>query len=320
MTITRQSTYFDNTKLAAYKACPRSYFLRHVLHWTLDFGELKTPALVFGSAWHEGMDAIWGNQGIASDEKVTLAMDAFLTSWSNDGYNPQPNFAEVEELKARTPGNAHEMFYNYVAKYERMLEDCTVLAIEQPIAVPFPNLHDTWYIGKLDKVFEWNGIHVGEHKTTTAYAIKGQFQPDWTESWGSSSQVKGYQFAGTMYYPNLRDVWVDGALVHNKVHDAFIRIPVAHAMPLLEEWLRDTRKWIIGIQMDIQEYTEQGSLESGAFQRNEDNCFGKYSKCPFLNICTTCSDPSQLLGPPPGYKVEKWEPFDELGIDRLVNK
>jgi hypothetical protein len=318
MSITRQSTYFDNTKLAAYKACPRSYFLRHVLHWTLDWGELKAPALVFGSAWHEGMDAIWGNQGIPQDEKVTLAMDAFYVSWVSDGYNPNPDFAEVETLKARTPGNAHEMFHNYVAKYERMLEECNVLAIEQPIAVPFPALDDTWYIGKLDKVFEWNGVHIGEHKTTSAYAIKGQFQPDWTESWGSSSQVKGYQLAGTMYYPSLRDVWVDGALVHNKVHDAFIRIPVSHAMPLLEEWLRDTRRWIVKIQDDIRTFSVEGDLESGAFPRNEDNCFGKYSKCPFLNICSTCSDPSQLDGPPPGYKVEKWEPFDELGIDRLV--
>lgn len=316
--ITRQSQHFDNTRISTYKSCPRKYLLRHVLHWTPDYGDKKAPALVFGSAWHEGMDAIWGSQGHPSDVKVALAVEAFLQSWENDEYPRQPTLEESQELKARTPGIAHEMFHNYVVQRSKMLEECTVLGIEQPVAMPFPDLKDTWYIGKLDKVFEWNGVHVGEHKTTTAYAIKGQFQPDWTDSWSSASQVKGYQMVGTLYYPTLQDVWVDGALVHLKVHDAFKFIPVAHSLPLLEEWITDTRKWIWEIQVETEEYLNEGNLSKGTFRRNEDNCFEKYGRCPFLNICSTCADPTRLKQVPMGYKVEKWEPFDELGIDRLV--
>ena len=318
--ITRQSTYFDNTKIAAYKSCPRKYLIRHILHWTPDIGERKAPALVFGGAWHEGMDAIWGSQGQPAEVKVSLAKMAFRQHWIENSY-PDPDtmsLAEQEDLGARTPGTAHEMFFNYVNTRAKMLEECTVLGIEQPVAMPMPGLSDTWYIGKLDKVFEWNGIHIGEHKTTTAYAIKGNFQPDWTESWGSSSQVKGYQMVGTLYYPNLQDVWVDGALVHKKVHDAFKIVPVSHSLPLLEEWITDTRRWIWSIQQEIKELEEVGDLSKGTFRRNEDNCFEKFGRCPFLNICSTCSDPTKLMAPPPGYKVEKWEPFDELGIDRLV--
>lgn len=316
--ITRQSQHFDNTRISTYKSCPRKYLLRHILHWTPDYGDKKAPALVFGSAWHEGMDAIWGSQGHPADVKVALAVEAFLQSWENDEYPRQPTLEESQELKARTPGIAHEMFHNYVAQRSKMLEECTVLGIEQPVAMPFPDLKDTWYIGKLDKVFEWNGVHVGEHKTTTAYAIKGQFQPDWTDSWSSASQVKGYQMVGTLYYPTLQDVWVDGALVHLKVHDAFKFIPVAHSLPLLEEWITDTRKWISQIQVETEEYLNEGNLSKGTFRRNEDNCFEKYGRCPFLNICSTCADPTRLRQVPMGYKVEKWEPFDELGIDRLV--
>src|SRR5574340_1107815 len=113
-------------------------------------------------------------------------------------------------------------------------------------------------------------------------------------------------------------VWVDGALVHMKVHDAFKFVPIAHSLPLLEEWITDTKVWIGEIQRETAEFLEEGNLKKGTFRRNEDNCFEKYGRCPFLNICSTCADPTQLKEVPTGYKVEKWEPFDELGIDRLV--
>ena len=319
-TITRKSTYFDNTKLSTYKSCPRKYLIRHILHWTTDSGEQKPPALVFGGAWHEGMDAIWGAQGHPTNVKVALANEAFLTHWEENSYPRQPSMEQQEELGARTPGIAHEMYHNYVNVRAKMLEECEVLGIEQPVAMPFPDLTDTWYIGKLDKVFRWNGVHVGEHKTTTAYAVKGNFQPDWVDSWGSSSQVKGYQMVGTLYYPDLQDVWVDGALVHRKVHDAFKFVPVSHSLPLLQEWITDTKRWIIALQSELIEFEQEGNLDRGTFRRNEDNCFEKFGRCPFLNICSTCADPTKLKSVPAGYKVEKWEPFDELGIDRLVKK
>lgn len=321
-TITRQSTYFDNTKIADYKSCPRKYFLRHVLHWTVDIGEKKASALVFGGAWHEGMDAIWRAQGQEAMVKVSLAKLAFKQHWMENGY-PDPDsmsLAEQEDLGARTPGTAHEMFFNYVHVRQKMLEECEVLGIEQPVAMPMPGLRDTWYIGKLDKVFRWNGVHIGEHKTTTAYAVRGNFQPDWTESWGSSSQVKGYQMVGTLYYPDLQDVWVDGALVHRKVNDAFKIVPISHSAPLLKEWIIDTRRWIESIQWELREFAAVGDLSKGTFRKNEDSCFGKFGRCPFLSICSTQSDPSKLKEPPLGYKVEKWEPFDELGIDRLLEE
>lgn len=301
--------------------------MRHVLGWTTEPSEyddmegfLKAPALVFGSSWHAGMDAMWAAQGIPAREKATMAHEAFLQEWESSGFPADLTMAQRDQLGARTPGVAQEMYYSYATQREKVLEECTVLAIEQPIAMPFPNTEDTWYIGKLDKVFRWNGTHIGEHKTTSAYSIAKQFQPDWTEQWNSSPQVKGYQVVGSLYYPDLQDVWVDGALVHKKVHDAFKFIPVAHGKTLLQEWVMDTGVWIHTIQSHTEEYKRNGNLERGTFPRNEESCFGKYSKCPFLSICSTCSDPSTLEEVPAGYKVEPWEPFDELGIDKLANK
>jgi len=318
--ISRSSSYYDNTRLSSFKECPRKYFLRHVLHWTYDGERLSAP-LVFGSAWHAGMDAMWAAQGYEIGIKVQLARHAFSECWVENGYPPpaEMSMESLDAISPRTPGIANEMFHEYATQRAKMLEECEVISIEQPVAMPFPGLEDTWYIGKLDKVFRWNGLHIGEHKTTSMYATQGNFQNSWVDSWAAAPQIKGYQVVGSMFYPDLQDVWVDGALVHKKVHSAFKFIPISHGLPILKGWLEDTTTWINAIEhhTDMYRNSPEGLL-GGVFPRNEDSCFGKYGQCSFLPICGTCNDPSQLPGPPAGYKVDKWEPFEELGIEKLL--
>lgn len=313
------SVCFDNTRVGAYKNCPRFYFIRHVMHWR---SEGTGAALVFGLSWHNGMDTVWTNAKKFQQEDLTkLAMLSFLDKWEEEGFNPDPSLADMENLKQRTPGTASEMFWNYIDKRWKVLQECTLLAAEQPFAVPMPGLEDTWYIGRLDKSIEWNDkTLVLEHKTTTAYAVQGNFRTDYVDSWYSSPQVKGYQFGGGLYYPRLDGVWVDAALVHAKVHDAFKFIPVSHKFDLLEEWIGDTRGWILRILADEHAYNTAGELAPGVFPKNEDNCYGKYGQCPFLNICRTTVDPGKLKEVPPGYVKEVWEPFSVLGLDKLVEE
>lgn len=322
-TFTKQSKCYDNTRIGDYKKCPRSYFIRHTLGWTRS-GTSKAPALVFGSAWHAGMDAMWGTASrqtgnLDTEELVEAAVQGFRIQWEEDGFEYDLSIAEQDSLLPRTPGIAHEMYYNYADQRGRMLRDSRVISIEQPLATPFPGLDDTWYVGRLDKVVEYNGqTIILEHKTTTAYAISGQFQRDYCDSWYAAPQVKGYQFAGTIYYPKLQSVWVDAALVHKKVHDAFKFIPVSHSWPLLQEWVWDTKEWIVRIQADEKLFEANKELVPGNFPRNEDSCFGKYGTCPFLDICRSVSDPSKLTEVPNGYTAERWEPFDTLGLDKLI--
>lgn len=318
-TPTAISQTFDNSRLAAYKFCPRSYFIRHVLHFTR-IG--NADALVFGSSWHAGMDAMWKH---GKDHKpmdlANIAFDGFLSVWVEEGFPSEPSIEMQDKLGARTPGNAKEMFFNYATARYRMLQEANVLAIEQPFAVPIPAWNDVWYIGKLDKVVQWNQNRVIlEHKTTSDYAIQGGIQPRWIESWFNSAQVKGYGFAGELYFGNLDGVWVDGALVHKKVHDVFKFVPVKHSYNMLVEWLEDTKNWITRVVWDTDGFKQAGKLTSGNFPRNEDNCFGKFGPCPFLDICRHTVDPSQLDGPPEGFIEKKWEPFSTLGLDKLVQQ
>lgn len=317
---TPKATYYDNTRLSDYKACPRQYFIRHVLGWTVDYGR-TAPALVFGSAWHEGMDTVWKYAKKVDQPTLTaLAHDEFMKCWTGYGYPESLDAVEAENLGARTPMVAKEMLWHYTEQRWSMLQNMKLLACEQPFAVPLPGLPDHWYVGRLDKVFEYNGQRlVGEHKTTSLYRINGGFAPEWTESWYASSQVKGYQFGGGLYFDGVDGVWVDGALVHKKVHDAFKFIPIAHHQSLLEEWITTTITWASEVTENTRRWNAGVSVEI-AFKKNEDSCYGKYGTCQFLDICRTCADPTSLAGPPLGFKEEKWEPFNVLKLDKLLQQ
>jgi hypothetical protein len=118
----------------------------------------------------------------------------------------------------------------------------------------------------------------------------------------------------------MSGVWVDAALVHKKVHDKFRLIPISHSYPLLQEWIFDTREWILRIQKDTSLWKDgSGNLPRGAFPKNENSCQGKFGSCPFLDICRSTSDPTELEETPAGYVREEWKPFETLGLAEIIN-
>lgn len=323
--VTSSSRYYDNTRISTYKECARRYFIRHTLHWTPASKGIAL-ALTFGSAWHDALDVVYGYYKKLSPRDLLHASSlVFDKTWSEAGLPVQLSIDQQADYAPRTPMIAKEMLGNYISSRWSMLNQMQVVAIEQPFAVPLPNLDDTWYVGRLDKVVDHETSRtiqrlVIEHKTTTAYATQGNFRPEFIDSWAASSQVKGYQFGGNLFYGNCNGVWVDAALVHRKVHDAFKFIPQSHNIVLLQEWIFTTEAWVKEIIREEDKFRSLGYLESGDFKKNEESCFGKYGPCAFLDICRTVADPSKLEEPPMGYEVSKWEPFDVLGLEKLVKE
>ena len=319
-TFTQNSDYFDNSAISDYKKCPRSFYFRHVRGWRI---QGTSHALIFGLAWHSAMEYVWEH---AKEERDTdLAQNAFLrflATWEESGMNPNPGLDELEVLGARTPMVGMEMLGNYLEQRTNTLRNCTLLANETPFAVPMPGLEDTYYVGRLDKAIAFNGGRlIIEHKTTSEYSIKHNFQPNYVESWDVSPQIKGYQFAGVLQFGDLDAVWIDAALVHKKIHNAFKFIPIAHHSVLLVGWLENTANWIMSIKADMKNLNQNnGKVEKGIFRKNEESCYGRYGPCPFLDICRTTEDPSKLAEVPVGYIHEPWEPFDILQLDQLINK
>lgn len=302
------SVFRDNSMISGYKTCPRYYQLRYKLHWR---SQGVSMPLSFGLAWHAGQDIVWTHAKTQPQRALAeLATAAFEESWAADGLPAEPSVDEIDKFGARTPGVAHEMYENYIEHRWKILQECELLACEQPFAVPMPGFTDVWYAGRLDKVIKYQAeALVVEHKTTTKYKKEGGFRSTYVTSWFNDSQVKGYQFGGSLYYENLSQVWVDAALVHKQVHNAFRFIPIAHQFPLLAEWVHDTGDWIRRIEADEQR---------NYFPKNEGSCVGKYGACSFLNICRTTADPSSLTEVPEGYVVEEWKPFDILKLDKLL--
>lgn len=314
---TEQSRCYDNTRLGTYKTCPRMYFISHVLGWG---PESKAAALDFGSCWHAGMDAIWGGAHDNTQKQLhDLAITAFNREWESQGRTVNLSLADADVLSPRTPRIAHEMQEHYISHRWRMLQESDLISGEQPFAVPLPNMEDVWLIGRLDKVIQYAGQTVVlEHKSTTAYATVGNFRTDYVDSWFVSSQVKGYQFGAGLYYPSVSGVWVDAALVHKKIHNAFKLIPVAHSFPLLDEWVSDAEQWANRVRTEEDNYKQEGKLTRGMFPKNEDQCYQKYGPCKFLDLCRSCADPSALKEIPPGYVSDKWEPFSIVNLDKLI--
>lgn len=313
-----EDQFLDNTKLSAYKDCPRKFFLRHIMHWR---GQGTALPLAFGGAWHAAMDVVWQLGATTSpDELQQMAFAAFLDKWCEEGLPAELDVDQIAAYGTRTPGIAANMLHNYIAARERYLHESTVVSIEQPFAVPLPNVPRTWYVGRLDKVINYAGQRlVIEHKTTSIYRKEGFFEWAWSDSWNTDSQVLGYEFGATLYHDHIDGVWIDAALCHKNVHNGFKFIPVKHTLDLVKEWLGDTEQWVERINRDTLLFNEYEHLTRGVFPKNTNSCYGKYGACGYLDICRTTSDVRADQEPPFGYMVEKWEPFETLGLEAIIH-
>ena len=317
--------YYDNTKLGDYKRCPRYYYLRHVRGWRASGTAMP---LIFGLCWHEAMDVIWTgydtvkNGTMSKKDLVAAAMFAFEAPWIKNGKKPfaELDLQDLELLGARTPMIATEMLLNYIDKREGILESMELVAAERPFAVPlYPDRDDIWYIGRRDKDIILNGDRiVVEHKTTSEYKIDGGFKTQYIESYYPNSQCEGYLYAANLEYGNVRYVWVDAALVHKKVHDAFKFIPISATFAALDAWLWEARDWSNRIESELERLADaEGEKILAAFPKNTEQCSGKYGLCPMLSICRGYSTPAQQVEPPGGYIYEPWNPFEVLHLEKI---
>lgn len=329
--------YYDNSRVKTYKECPREYLFRHVFHWTREYTSMP---LVFGSCWHESMDVVWGlASSKKSDKEIRdLAMRAFMEKWDSDEYDLM-TFDEMESdpqlivLKygIRHPFTAMEMLGHYIEERRPWIKMRDVIAIEQPFAVPLPNLKGSYYIGRKDKMIrELNGdVLIIEHKTSTEYAKAGGFKPLFIDRFDPNSQVDGYSYDGHFTSGNkFKGVWIDAALVHKTVHDKFKFIAINKSSINSELFITEVQSWIDrinkdkdvmkeGLELIATDADKARDLLMSTFPRNTESCLNYFSRCTYFDLCRTEALPHTMIEPPPDYIVNKWEPFDLLKIEKL---
>ncbi|KKL54935.1 hypothetical protein LCGC14_2260390, partial [marine sediment metagenome] len=225
----------------------------------------------------------------------------------------------------RTPGVAAEMIAHYIKQRKDFIKHVTVIEVEAPFAVPLdPDNPLLWYIGKVDKIVEWEGRIWGiEHKTTTSYKKNGPFKATFIDSFSPNSQIDGYLHSLHMNYGDkVKGILIDAALVHKQVHDGFKFIPILRATEQLDAWLWEARNWILRIQLEDHslEEDEQQDTHMKAFPKNTDACQDFFTNCTYINECKGRSNPLTYVNPPEGMVVKKWEPFDLLNLDKIGMK
>lgn len=313
---------YDNTRISAYRRCPRFYFYRHVKHWEVD---AKRIPLIFGECWHRAMDMVWREliEGLDLQTVVEDAYAEFVDAWVQQGM-PHPREIDYElekELSPRTPGRAQEMLIAYAAKRQQSLQsgDFELLACEKPFAVPLdPEVDNLFYIGKMDKVVKRRGKHgVIEHKTTTAYKktdSENKIRTTFVDSFSPNSQVDGYLYAMHMMFPgDVFGVWVDASLVH-KTEESFMFIPVERQLAQLDAWLWETRSVIDQIEANKDALAGISASDKymSAFPKNTNSCFDFNSACPYLELCKAWPNPAGKPLPP-GFIEEEWDPLKHIG-------
>lgn len=316
---------YDNTRISAFRRCPRYYFFRHVLDWET---KTKKTALIFGSCWHAAQEIIWPMMVDKVDKHMIMAVayEAWLAKWREEGMNYPLAYEEEKELAPRTPGHAQEMIAAYVdERYDSVANgQIELISCEKAFVVPLDADDDTlFYVGKIDKVVRQRGRYRAiEHKTTTAYKKDGPFRSTFVDSFSPNSQVDGYLYALHMTYPGeVSGVWVDAALVH-KTETGFLFVPVERQMKHLDAWLWGTRYWIDQIEANKKHYEEECSVDDvymAAFPQNTNSCFDFNSACSYLDLCKMWPNP---IGKPvpPGYEVNKWDPLDHIDAAQLLPK
>ena len=119
--------YYDNTRLSTHEICPRKFYFRHRRH--LRPATLQAP-LVFGSAWHSGMDVIWpgAKSDLTDAELAEAALFAFNKEWVKRGLPHVSDMTpeQLDEVGFRNAGVALDMFYSYVEQRRKFICDLEV--------------------------------------------------------------------------------------------------------------------------------------------------------------------------------------------------
>lgn len=316
----------DNTQVVDSQTCPRLFYLRHREHLTDEDTKIW---FAFGGAWGKAMDVIWKDMSDRVKPEVVLdrAFEAWCAEWTSRGY-PGPDDIDMDtmqEMKMRNPMVANEMLYYYIERRAPLFKNKTfkLLSVEEPFAVPLDEHGDVLYTGRWDKVISLeHRIRGGEHKTTTAHLYgTRKLKEEYLLSFVPNNQIDGYIYAGKAKYgKKFAGIYVDIALVHKDMHDVFEMLPIERDDGALDAWLWETHYWINEIDRNDQALIEVSDDDGymAAFPKKTSACYRFPFNCQYLGICNAINNPKGLKAhPPDGFKVEKWEPFDYLQLDKI---
>lgn len=311
MPIQLHHTYneLDSTKLKAYMRCPRRFFWEYIAGWRRDFGE-ESIHLVFGSAWHEAMEALLldlKENGHYTQQGLVHAIELFNANYRQH-FGPERD----SEHSPKDPANAARALTDYVLRYKDDSFDVEFTEIAG--TVPISDSRVLHF--KIDALCKENGEYfVLEHKTT------GQLRSSWADQFVLSVQVGTYAHAAYCFLGNsgisldsMYGVKINGAVIRKSTNE-FVRVPITRTLGGMQSYLATANHYVDAIERDTEEMME--TLDDDevmtAFPMNTESCTDFGTTCPFLPYCMSYNNPLALASgePQSGFIRKYWSPKEE---------
>lgn len=279
----------DNTALTVYQTCPREYNFSMVQHRR---GDGRSPALVFGSAWHKALEIHYKTNGDAR-----AVMDGVIDSWEGHDYADD----------YRTLNRVMLDYEKYVAKYGIPSEEPapTVGWPDEPLieiasTISTEELVHPWTV-RIDRFVDIDGlVYVEDHKTTS------RLDKNYFKQFPLSQQMKGYTYAGQKLLPGRKVVGVRINLSHVLTGATeFHRQLVTFSPSEIEEWVENTNNWMTRLATD---YTlPAGAAFPGHYGDN--GCSRKFGMCGYHPVCSSSPRVRQAVLER-DYPVKPWNPLE----------
>lgn len=281
----------DNTALTAYMTCPREYFFGMVQHRRPSG---RSPALVFGSAWHTILENHYKGKTII--EAVKAGLEAWEDHGAVDDYRtPQRLVLSFEQYLKRW--GTDQDIKDTLGWPENPLVECAVEIDADELAHP--------YAGKIDRVVLVNGLgYIEDHKTTS------RLDRHYFSQFENSNQMKGYVFMAQKLVPSIKIVGARINLAHvTKTKTEFHRHLVTFTPEQMLEWVGNYNRWANRLAHD----TEAGDFP-GHFGDN--GCSRKYGLCSYHRVCRVSPRLQQKVLEQE-FEVNPWNP---LQVEDVVDE
>ena len=278
---TRRSD-FDNTMMNTYCTCPRKYDFRHN-RGLVSHRESNAPQ--FGKAIHSALDLLY------KDWDADKAIEVFRAEYQEDPEDDKRTYAVGEWI-----------LRNYAEKYKD--QPWKILATKRACCIPLPNGNN--FIGRIDKIIDWNGVlWVVDHKTTSMLG------PQYTKMAEPNAQFTGYTWAARQLGYKVSGLILDAILVakgllESKYRDKLtplLRWDTYRTDSQIEEWANLANKTQKSIEMceENKEWLPIGQLTGACTY---------YGECSFRKLCVEDADLRERLIKTE-YRVDHWDPRDK---------
>jgi len=284
-------TWTDASALGDWLKCPRRWYIKHVLRRTPSG---RTPALDFGTAWHQVMET--HHQGV-----VPVTPEQLISIGRANGLTETQDHRNQLMLE-----DAYAVFLKLDRiPYPPYLVDGKPI-IEGAFALPLDD--STMYCGRIDRIVALTNGKPAVEDYKTSSANSAQF---WGEFEASVAQT-GYLWAATQARGELVDTFIiqglftlkSGITPKQLEERIFIR-----DYRVFDEWkamvLSNTRRMAVLSRFGTTEVLTCGEC------CNRDACYShKYGPCPFVAVCNMADPEARLpLLSGLGFTDYTWSPL-----------